>query len=126
MVRDRELSIATTDVFDLTRLTVDELPVLVPLLRSHAGTPGLTGPDMDGSGKRGRSTSEQHGPLPTPADCLWLILVDLQQHHAQRRHGRLVGMRPSQATYWMPDLPAPGCATPSPPSRMRPLEGGEA
>jgi len=48
-----------------------------------------------------RYTTDKNGPLPTPEDRLLFILVYLKQNPTQLLHGRLFGLRQSQATPWM-------------------------
>jgi hypothetical protein len=101
MLRSRDLPAHTTEVLDLTRLTVDEFTVLVlPFAAAFLGAmaawtlPGRRRPSR-------RSTTYKHWPLPTPEDRLLFMLGYRKQHPTPRLHGRLFGMHQSTATPWM-------------------------
>ena len=101
MLRYRDLPTHTTDLLDLTSLTVKEFEALVPhfeeaFLRSMAEW------TLHGRGRQSRSyTTYQNCPLPTPEDRLLFILVYLKQNPIQTLHGRLFGMRQSKANQWI-------------------------
>jgi len=101
MLRYRDLPTHTNEVLDLTSLTVDELTALGPAF--EAAFLGDLG-DWTLHGRRRqarRYTTSKNCPLPTPAERLLFILVDLKQHPTPLLHGRLFGMRQSKATPWI-------------------------
>jgi len=101
MLRYRELSPSTTEVLDLTSLTVDEFTALVPPFEA-AFLDDMADWTLHARQRPARrSTTSQTCPLPTPEDRLLLILVYLKQHPTPLLHGRLFGMRPSKATPWI-------------------------
>ena len=104
MLRDHDMPTPTTEVFDLTRVTVDECAALVPPF-AGAFLDSVAAWTRHGRRRQSRRyTTYAHGPLPTPEHRLLFMLVYLKQHTMHLRHGRLFGMRPSQATPWMPVL----------------------
>ena len=101
MWRYRELSPSTPEVLDLTSLTVDELTALVPPFEA-AFLDDMADWTLHGRQRQARRyTTSKNGPLPTPADRLWFILVYLQQNPPHLLPGRLCGMRQSKATPWL-------------------------
>lgn len=104
MLRYRDLSTSTTDVLDVTSLTVGEFTALGPPFEA-AFLDDMAGWTLHGRQRQGRRyTTYQHCPLPTPEDRLLVILVYLKQNPTQLLHGRLFGMRQSKATPWMHGL----------------------
>ena len=101
MLRYRDIPTHTTDLLDLTSLTVDEFAALVPSFEvaflGYMATWTLHGRHRQSR----RYTTYQNCPLPTPEDRLLFMLVSLKQHTLQRLHGRLFGMRQSKATQWI-------------------------
>lgn len=101
MLRYRDIPTHTTDLLDLTSLTVEEFAVLVPpfdaaFLRYMA--------QWTFHGRRRQSrryTTYTNCPLPTPEDRLLFILVYLKQNTIQTLHGCLFGMRQSKANHWI-------------------------
>jgi Helix-turn-helix of DDE superfamily endonuclease len=101
MLRYRDLSTSTTDVLDLTSLTVDEFTALVPPFEA-AFLDDMAEWTLHGRPRQARRyTTDKNCPLPTPEDRLLFILVYLQQTPTQLLHGRLFGMRQSKATPWI-------------------------
>jgi len=101
MLRYGDLPTHTTDVFDLTSLTVDELRALVPHFEA-AFLDDMAEWTLHGRRRLARCyTTDKNCPLPTPEDRLWFMLIYLKQHPTPRLHGRLFGMRPSKATPWI-------------------------
>lgn len=101
MFRYGDLPTHTTDVLDLTSLTVDEFRVLVPPFEA-AFLGYMADWTLDGRRRQARRyTTYQNCPLPTPEDRLLFILVYLKQNPTQLLHGRLFGMRQSKATQWI-------------------------
>jgi hypothetical protein len=101
MLRYRDLPTHTTEVLDLTSLTMDELTVLVPLFE-EACLDYMAEWTLHGRRRQARRyTTSKNCPLPTPEDRLLFILVYLKQHPTQLLHGRLFGMRQSKATPWI-------------------------
>jgi hypothetical protein len=101
MLRYRDLSTSTTDVLDLTSLTVDEFTGLVPPFET-AFLDYMADWTLHGRQRQARRyTTYKNCPLPTPEDRLLFILVYLKQNPTQLLHGRLFGMRQSKATQWI-------------------------
>ena len=101
MLRYRDIPTHTTEVFDLTSLTVDEFAALVPPFEA-AFLACMVEWTLHGRRRQARRyTTYTNYPLPTPEDRLLFILVYLKQHTMHLLHGRLCGMRQSKATQWM-------------------------
>jgi hypothetical protein len=101
MLRYREIPTHTTDLLDLTSLTVDEFTALVPPFEA-ACLDAMADWTLHGRRRQSRRyTTDKNCPLPTPEDRLLFILVYLKQHPIQMLHGRLFGMRQSKATQWI-------------------------
>jgi hypothetical protein len=101
MLRYRDLPAHTSEVLDLTSLTVDEFMALVPPFEdTFLGY--MADWTLDGRRRQARRyTTYKNCPLPTPEDRLLFILVYLKQNPTQLLHGRLFGMRQSKATQWI-------------------------
>jgi hypothetical protein len=101
MLRYRDLPTQTTEVLDLTSLTVDEFTALVPPFETaflgYMATWTLHGRRRQAR----RYITYKNCPLPTPEDKLLFILVYLKQNPTQLLHGRVFGMRQSKATQWI-------------------------
>ncbi len=101
MLRYRDIPTHTTEVGDLTSLTVDEFAALVPPFE-EAFLGSMAAWTLHGRRRQARRyTPSTHCPLPTPEDRLLFMLVSLKQHTLHLLHGRLFGMRQSKATQWM-------------------------
>jgi hypothetical protein len=101
MLRYRDLPTHTTEVLDLTSLTVDEFAALVPPFED-AFLDYMATWTLHGRRRQARRyTTYKNCPLPTPEDRLLFILVYLKQNPTQLLHGRLFGMRQSKATQWI-------------------------
>jgi Helix-turn-helix of DDE superfamily endonuclease len=101
MLRYRVLPTHTTDMLDLTSLTVSEFVALVPPFEA-AFLGYMTEWTLHGRRRQlRRYTTYKNCPLPTPEDRLLFILVYLKQNPTQLLHGRLFGMRQSKATPWI-------------------------
>jgi Helix-turn-helix of DDE superfamily endonuclease len=101
MLRYRDLPTHTTDVLDLTSVTVDEFTALVPPFEA-AFLDFMATWTLHGRRRQARRyTTYKNCPLPTPEDRLLFILVYLKQNPTQLLHGRLFGMRQSKATQWI-------------------------
>jgi hypothetical protein len=101
MLRYRDLPTHTTDLLDLTSLTVNEFEALVPHFE-EAFLRYMADWTLQGRGRQARSyTTYQNCPLPTPQDRLLFILVYLKQNPIQTLQGRLFGMRQSKANQWI-------------------------
>lgn len=101
MLRYRDLPTHTTEVLDLTSLTVDEFTALVPPFE-EAFLGYMADWTLHGRRRQARRyTTYKNCPLPTPEDRLLFILVYLKQNPTQVLHGRLFGMRQSKATQWI-------------------------
>jgi len=101
MLRYREIPTHTTEVLDLTSLTVDEFAALVPPFEA-AFLDYMAKWTLHGRRRQlRRYTTYANCPLPTPEDRLLFILVYLKQNTIHLLHGRLFGMRQSKATQWI-------------------------
>jgi hypothetical protein len=101
MLQYRDLPRHTTEVLDLTSLTVDEFTALVAPFEA-AFLCYMADWTLHGRRRQARRyTTYRNCPLPTPEDRLLFILVYLKQHPTQLLHGRLFGMRQSKATQWI-------------------------
>ena len=101
MLRYRDLPPHTTELLDLTSLTVNEFEALVPHFE-EAFLRYMAEWTLHGRCRQSRSyTTYQNCPLPTPQDRLLFILVYLKQNPIQTLHGRLFGMRQSKANQWI-------------------------
>ena len=101
MLRYRDLPTHTTDVLDLTSLTVAEFTALVPPFE-QAFLSYMAAWTLHGRRRQARRyTTYKNCPLPTSEERLLFILVYLKQNPTQLLHGRLFGMRQSKATQWI-------------------------
>jgi len=101
MLRYQDIPTHTTEVLDLTSLTVDEFAALVPPFEA-AFLDYMAAWTLHGRRRQSRRyTTYANCPLPTPEDRLLFILVYLKQHPIHLLHGRLFGMRQSKATQWI-------------------------
>jgi hypothetical protein len=101
VLRYHDLPTHTTDVLDLTSLTVDEFRALVPSFE-EAFLGYMANWTLHGRRRLARRyTTYKNCPLPTPEDRLLCMLIYLKQHPIQLLHGRVFGMRQSKATQWM-------------------------
>ena len=101
MLRYRDLPTHTTEVLDLTSLTVDEFEALVPPFEA-AFLQYMAEWTLLGRRRQSRSyTTYKNCPLLTAEDRLLFILVSLKQHTLQTLHGRLFGMRQSKTNHWI-------------------------
>src|SRR5262249_18989634 len=101
MLRYRDIPPHTTEVLDLTSLTVDEFTALVPPFEA-AFLDYMAAWTLHGRRRQARRyTTYRNCPLPTPEDRLLFILVYLKQHPIHLLQGRLFAMRQSKPTQWM-------------------------
>lgn len=101
MLRYCDIPRHTTDLLDLTSLTVDEFEALVPHFE-EAFLRYMADWTLHGRSRQSRRyTTYQNCPLPTPEDRLLFILVYLKHNTIQTLHGRLFGMRQSKANQWI-------------------------
>src|SRR5215467_6094206 len=101
MLRYQDIPTHTTEVLDLTSLTVDEFAALVPPFEA-AFLDYMAAWTLHGRRRQARRyTTYTNCPLPTPEDRLLFILVYLKQNTIHLLHGRLFGMRQSKATQWI-------------------------
>src|SRR5215471_6731388 len=104
MLRYCDIPTHTTEVLDLTSLTVDEFAALVPPFEA-AFLAYMAEWTLHGRRRQSRRyTTYTNCPLPTPEDRLLFILVYLKQYPTHLHQGRLFGMRQSKATQWIPVL----------------------
>jgi len=86
---------------DLTRLTLDEFPQLVPPFEAAFHVP-MREWRLDGKPRTARRfTVYKNCPLATPEDRLFFILVYLKTYALQVVQGRLFGMGQSKAKQWI-------------------------
>jgi hypothetical protein len=96
-----DLQTRSTEVLDLTSLTVDEFQQLVPPFEA-ACQAHMTDWRLDGKRRTARRyTTYQNCPLPTPEDRLLCIRVYLKTYPLQVVQGRLFGMGQSKAHQWI-------------------------
>jgi hypothetical protein len=89
---------------DCTSVRLDAFQLLVPPFEP-AFQEHLAGWRLAGQPRTARRcTVDKHGPLPTPEDRLFYMLVSLKTSTLQEVHGRLFGMGQSKANQWMPVL----------------------
>ena len=101
MLRYRNIPKHTTEILDLTSLTVDEFAALVPPFEA-AFLDSMAEWTLHGRRRQARRyTTYTNCPLPTPEDRLLFILVYLKQNTIHVLHGRLFGMHQSKATQWI-------------------------
>lgn len=101
MLRYRDIPLHTTEVLDLTSLTVDEFAALVPPFEAEF-LAYMAQWTLHGRRRQSRRyTTYTNCPLPTPEDRLLFIMVYLKQNTIHLLHGRLFGMRQSKATQWI-------------------------
>ena len=90
-----------TEFLDLTSLTRDEFPQLVPPFEA-AFQAHMAAWRLDGKPRTARRFSVyQHCPLPTPEDRLLFILAYVKAYSLQVVQGRLFGMGQSKAHQWI-------------------------
>jgi hypothetical protein len=100
-VRCTDIQPRSTEVLDLTSLTVEEFPHLVLPFEAAFQAP-MAPWRLDGQPRTARRyTTYQNCPLPTPEDRLWCILVYLKTSPLQVVQGRLFGRGQSQAHQWI-------------------------
>lgn len=101
MLRYRDLPRHTTDVLDLTSLTVDEFAALVRPF-DEAFLQYMAAWTFHGRPRQSRRhTTYKNCPLPTAEDRLLFVLVYLKQNPLQTLHGHLFGMRQSKTNRWL-------------------------
>jgi hypothetical protein len=100
-LRFTDIQPRSTEVLDLTSLTVEEFQHLV-LPFEAAFQAHMAQWRLDGQPRTARRyTTYQNCPLPTPEDRLLCILVDLKTYPLQVVQGRLFGMGQSKAHQWI-------------------------
>ena len=98
MLRYRDIPPHTTEVLDVTSLTVDEFAALVPPFE-EAFLASMAAWTLHGRRRQSRPyTTSMTCPLPTPEDRLLFMLVSRKQHPTHLRQGCVCGMRQSKAT----------------------------
>src|SRR5882762_6681048 len=100
-VRFADLQSRPTEFLDLTSVTLEEFPQLVPSFETayHARMEAWC---MDGKPRTARRfTVDKNCPLPTPEDRLFFILTYLKTYPLQVVQGRLFGMVQGKANQWM-------------------------
>jgi hypothetical protein len=100
-VRFTDVQARPTEFLDLTSVTLDEFPQLVPpfeaAFQAHLATWRLDGKPRTTR----RFTVYKNCPLPTPEDRLFFILTYLKTYALQVVQGRLFGMGQSKANQWI-------------------------
>jgi hypothetical protein len=100
-LRFADLQTRSTEVLDLTSLTLEEFRQLVPPFET-AFQDHMAAWRLDGQPRTARRyTTYQNCPLPTPEDRLLCILVYLKTYPLQVVQGRLFGMGQSKAHQWI-------------------------
>jgi hypothetical protein len=100
-LRFADLQTRSTEVLDLTSLTVDEFRPLVPPFEA-AFQAHMADWRLDGKPRTARRyTTYTNCPLPTPEDRLLLILVYLKTSPLHVVQGRRFGMGQSKAHQWI-------------------------
>jgi hypothetical protein len=100
-LRFTDLQTRSTEVVDLTSLTLNEFRQLVPPFEVAFQT-HMAEWRLDGLPRTARRyTTYQNCPLPTPEDRRLLILVYLKTYPLPVVQGRLFGMGQSKAQQWM-------------------------
>jgi hypothetical protein len=103
-LRFADLQTRSTEVLDLTSLTLDEFRQLV-LSFEAAFQVHMAQWRLDGQPRSARRyTTYKNCPLPTPEDRLLFILVYLKTYPLQVVQGRLFGMSQSKAHQWIHGL----------------------
>jgi hypothetical protein len=100
-LRLSDLNARSTELLDLTSLTVEEFQSLVPAFEAAFHRRMATW-RLDGKPRTARRFSVYTPcPLPTPEDRLLFILVYLKTYALQVVQGRLFGMGQSKANQWI-------------------------
>src|ERR671916_2255480 len=103
-LRFTDIQPRSTEVLDLTSLTVEEFQHLV-LPFEAAFQAHMARWRLDGQPRTARCyTTYQNCPLPTPEDRRLCILVYLKTYPLQVVQGRLLGMGQSKAPQWLHGL----------------------
>jgi hypothetical protein len=90
-----------TDVLDMTRLTVEEFALVVPLLEA-AFQAHMAEWRLDGKPRTARRyTTYKNCPLPTPEERLLCILVYLKTTPLQVAHGVMFGLPQGKTNQWI-------------------------
>src|SRR6266436_1240061 len=90
-----------TEFLDVTSLTLEEFPPLVPPFEA-AFQAHMAAWRLDGKPRTARCFSVyQHCPLPTPEDRLLFILAYVKTYSLQVVQGRLFGMGQSKPNQWI-------------------------
>jgi Helix-turn-helix of DDE superfamily endonuclease len=101
MLRYRDLPAHTSEVLDLTGLTVDEFTALVPPFEEAFLGYMADWALHERRRQARRYTTYKNYPLPITEDRLLFILIYLKQNPTHLLHGHLFGMRQSKATQWI-------------------------
>jgi DDE superfamily endonuclease len=103
-LRFTDIQPRSTEVLDLTSLTVEECQHLV-LPFEAAFQAHMAQRRLDGQPRTARRyTTDQNCPLPTPEDRRLFILVYLKTYPLQVVQGRLFGRGQSKAHQWLHGL----------------------
>ena len=96
-----DLQTHSTEVLDLTSLTLEEFRQLVSPFDT-AFQAHMAAWRLDGQPRTARRyTTDQNCPLPTPEERLLCIRVSLKTYPLQVVQGRRFGMRQSNAHQWI-------------------------
>ena len=100
-VRFSDVQARPTAFLDLTRLTLDEFPQLVPSFEATFQA-HMAAWCLDGKPRTARQFSvDKNCPLPTPENRLLFILAYVKTYSLQVVQGRLFGMGQSKANQWI-------------------------
>jgi hypothetical protein len=100
-LRFDDIAHKSTDVLDMTSLTVDEFQELLPPFE-HAFQAHMAEWRLDGKPRTARRyTTYTNCPLPTPEDRLVFILVYLKTNPLQVAHGLMFGLPQGKTNQWI-------------------------
>ena len=101
MPSDEDVTQRAGSLQAMTGLSEQEFTALLPLFE-HALAASLQDRTIDGQPRTSRrDRAYDHGPLPTRADKLLVILTSVKQNPLQALQGQLLGMSQSNANTWM-------------------------
>src|SRR2546421_7233445 len=100
-VRFTDVQARPMEFLDLTSVTLDEFPQLVPPFEAALQT-HMAAWRLDGKPRTARQFRVDHNcPLPTPEDRLLFILAYVKTYSLQVVQGRLFTMGQSKANQWI-------------------------
>jgi DDE superfamily endonuclease len=100
-LRYANLARKTTDVLDMTSLTIDEFQALLPAFEQAFQT-HMAQWRLDGKPRSARRyTTYTNCPLPTPEDRLLFLLIYLKTNPLQVAHGLMFGLPQGKTNQWL-------------------------